>query len=32
MSQPLDLVMVGAGGRGYRAYGSYALDHPDQVR
>jgi predicted dehydrogenase len=32
MSQPLELVMVGAGGRGYRAYGSYALDHPDQVR
>jgi predicted dehydrogenase len=32
MSQPLELVMVGAGGRGYRAYGSYALEHPAEVR
>jgi predicted dehydrogenase len=24
--------MVGAGGRGYRAYGTYALAHPDEAR
>jgi predicted dehydrogenase len=32
MSQAIELVMVGAGGRGYRAYGGYALAHPDEVR
>jgi len=32
MSRPLELVMVGAGGRGYHAYGRYALDQPDEVR
>lgn len=32
MSQPLELVMVGAGGRGYRVYGNFALEHPDEVR
>ena len=32
MSQPLELVMVGAGGRGFHAYGRYALNHPDEVR
>jgi predicted dehydrogenase len=29
---PLDLVMVGAGGRGYHAYGAYAKAHPGEVR
>jgi predicted dehydrogenase len=29
---PVELVMVGAGGRGYRAYGSYAVAHPEEVR
>jgi predicted dehydrogenase len=29
--QPLELVMVGAGGRGYRAYGNYAVAHPEDV-
>ena len=28
----IDLVMVGAGGRGYGAYGAYARAHPDEVR
>jgi len=28
----LELVMVGAGGRGYHAYGRYALEHPEDVR
>jgi predicted dehydrogenase len=32
MSQPIEAVMVGAGGRGYFAYGPYALQHPDQIR
>ena len=32
MSQPLDAVMVGAGDRGYHAYGPYALQHPDRLR
>ena len=31
-AQPLELVMVGAGGRGYRAYGTYALTHPEEAR
>ena len=29
---PLTAVMLGAGGRGYRAYGPYALAHPDQLQ
>jgi predicted dehydrogenase len=32
MSQPIEAVMVGAGSRGYHAYGPYALQHPDQIR
>ncbi len=32
MSNPIEAVMVGAGGRGYFAYGPYALQHPDQIR
>jgi predicted dehydrogenase len=32
MSHPVELVMVGAGGRGYHAYGRYAAAHPDEVR
>jgi predicted dehydrogenase len=32
MSQPLELVLIGAGGRGMRAYAPYALRNPDQVR
>lgn len=32
MSQPIEAVMVGAGHRGYYAYGPYALRHPDEIR
>lgn len=32
MSSPLELVLIGAGSRGTRAYASYALEHPDEVR
>ncbi len=32
MSQPLELVLIGAGQRGAYAYASYALEHPDEVR
>ena len=32
MSQPLELVLIGAGQRGAYAYASYALQHPDEVR
>lgn len=32
MSQPLDVVLIGAGNRGARAYASYAIEHPDEVR
>ncbi|MEE8389894.1 MAG: Gfo/Idh/MocA family oxidoreductase [Anaerolineae bacterium] len=32
MSQPLEAVMIGAGSRGHFAYGSYALQHPDEIR
>ena len=32
MSQPIEAVMVGAGSRGYYAYGPYALQHPDEIR
>jgi len=29
---PIELVMVGAGNRGYHAYGGYARAHPGEVR
>lgn len=32
MSRPLELVLIGAGNRGARAYASYAFAHPDEVR
>jgi predicted dehydrogenase len=32
VTEPLDAVMVGAGSRGYFAYGPYALAHPDEIR
>jgi predicted dehydrogenase len=32
MTQPIEAVLVGAGGRGYYAYGPYALQHPEQIR
>ncbi len=32
MSQPLTAVLIGAGDRGYAAYGPYALAHPDEIR
>lgn len=32
MTQPLELVLIGAGQRGALAYASYALQHPDEVR
>ncbi len=32
MSRPLELVLIGAGQRGARAYASYAMQHPDEVR
>lgn len=32
MSQPLEVVLIGAGQRGTRAYGPYAHKHPEQVR
>jgi predicted dehydrogenase len=32
MTSPIEAVMVGAGNRGYDAYGPYALQHPDQIR
>ena len=32
MTQPLKAVMVGAGNRGYYAYGLYALQHPGEIR
>ena len=32
MSQPLEVVLIGAGQRGMRAYGPYAHKHPEQVR
>ncbi|NLE45307.1 MAG: Gfo/Idh/MocA family oxidoreductase [Chloroflexi bacterium] len=32
MSQPLAAVLVGAGNRGFYAYGPYALAHPDEIR
>jgi predicted dehydrogenase len=32
MTQPIEAVLVGAGNRGYHAYGPYALQHPEQIR
>ncbi|MBC8446732.1 MAG: Gfo/Idh/MocA family oxidoreductase [Chloroflexi bacterium] len=32
MSKPLEAVLVGAGNRGYDAYGPYSLQHPHEVR
>ena len=32
MSQPLEVVLIGAGQRGARAYGPYAHKHPEQLR
>ena len=32
MSRPLEVVLIGAGNRGARAYASYAFDHPQEVR
>ena len=32
MTQPIEAVLIGAGNRGYDAYGSYALAHPDEIR
>lgn len=32
MTKPVDLVLIGAGQRGARAYAPYALQHPDQAR
>jgi len=32
MTPPLKAILVGAGDRGYSAYGSYALAHPDEIR
>ncbi len=32
MTQPIEAVLIGAGNRGYDAYGPYALAHPDEIR
>jgi predicted dehydrogenase len=32
MPEPLTAILIGAGNRGYDAYGTYALAHPDEVR
>jgi len=32
MPQPIEAVIIGAGQRGYHAYGPYALEHPDEIR
>jgi predicted dehydrogenase len=32
MSQPLTAILIGAGDRGYGAYGPYGLAHPDEMR
>ena len=32
MTAPVELLMVGAGGRGFHAYGKYAAAHPEEVR
>jgi predicted dehydrogenase len=31
MSKPIEAVLIGAGNRGYTAYGPYALRHPEQI-
>ena len=31
MTRPKEAVLIGAGSRGYRAYGPYALAHPDEI-
>jgi predicted dehydrogenase len=31
-SKPLEVILVGAGGRGYHAYGAYARAHPGEVQ
>jgi predicted dehydrogenase len=30
--KPVQVVMLGAGGRGFFSYGNWILDHPDQIR
>jgi predicted dehydrogenase len=32
MKPPIKAIMIGAGQRGYEAYGPYASDHPDQLQ
>jgi len=32
MPKPLTAILIGAGNRGYEAYGPYALAHPDEIR
>jgi predicted dehydrogenase len=32
VSKPIELILLGAGGRGAHAYASYAFDHADEVR
>jgi predicted dehydrogenase len=32
MSEALTAILIGAGNRGYEAYGPYALAHPDEIR
>ena len=32
MPQPLTAILIGAGNRGYEAYGPYALAHPQEIR
>ena len=32
MGEPIEAVLIGAGNRGHEAYGSYALEHPEQIR
>jgi predicted dehydrogenase len=32
MSHPIEAAIIGAGNRGYYAYGPYALQHPDEIR
>jgi predicted dehydrogenase len=32
MAKPIEAVLIGAGNRGYEAYGPYALAHPEQIQ
>ena len=32
MGKAIEVVLIGAGNRGYEAYGPYALEHPEQIR